>query len=503
MAYLAASYIVKRDTLDQVSLTTASFVPDTDDVLVVKAFAASNVVNPGLGAAGGWSYTLQADEVTSGSNARIKLWTATVITGGSAMTVTVTFTGASVPHMLVVERWASAVLDPSPVVTAATGTGTPNANLTTTTPFSGISLGMADWNAVDGAGRVYNTSTDVPDEGAYHFVSGQYTAESATIDSASMSAHTLGLTAPTGQQWVLVAVEILDPGGPEALNDPLPPALLFRPPGRIAPRGTWSPMLGRDSRPPRTAAPTYPSGQVLVEGTGTRAFGAVTTAAGDWLVVGAGTEIDNNTSGLTPSCPGLTFQPLNDTGQGAGVRARVFQWAARDLAGGSRTVTLTPAGTRNYRGDLTVVRGSDGPGSHTNAPASQQVSLNRLDDHSGVFMTAVDFVTSGTIGTPTWTPGSTTSVGQDGTAADYAFGRWDDAGMQATALHGVATPTLTTPACAALEMLGTTAAAGSSPALPDAGSAADDVAVAAVAALDAAAAADDAGASDGSSISVD
>jgi hypothetical protein len=203
-------------------------------------------------------------------------------------------------------------------------------------------------------------------------------------------------------------------------------------------------------------APTYPASADLAEGTGTRSFAAVTTQPGDWLVVEVVSESDDTLFVVTPSATGLTFtQQTDSTTTTPGAHTLARQHTAYDGTGGSRTVTMTPGGTFNYRARVTVVRGSAGPGTGKGASkTAQTISITRQQDHSGIFYAAGDWSNAGTIGTPTWTPGGTTTAAQDGTAADYAFGRWDDSGPAGTAAHGVATPTLSIPSIAVLEMLG-------------------------------------------------
>src|SRR3954465_9041950 len=66
-----------------------------------------------------------------------------------------------------------------------------------------------------------------------------------------------------------------------------------------------------------TTAPTYPDAQNLAEGTGTRSLPAVTTAAGDYLVVEIIAEANTVGESYPPTCPGLTLTVQNDAGTGA------------------------------------------------------------------------------------------------------------------------------------------------------------------------------------------
>lgn len=210
-------------------------------------------------------------------------------------------------------------------------------------------------------------------------------------------------------------------------------------------------------------APTFPDSQSLAEGTGTRALTAVTTAASDWVVVEIIAEINNSGESFVPTATGLTFTNQNDAGTVAGgTDVRVLQYTAPDATGASRTITVTPSGgsaaTRNYRALVTVVRGSTGPGAKGTTLTAQTVTFTRTGSNSAVHMAFGDFSTAGTAAGASFQPGAAAAVSvTDGTGADYYFGRWNDSGAAGSSAHGVnvGTNTLTTPAGAALEMLGT------------------------------------------------
>lgn len=221
------------------------------------------------------------------------------------------------------------------------------------------------------------------------------------------------------------------------------PAIVSR--GRWPGPGTWTP-------PSAVGTP----GQ-LAGGAGTRSFGAVTTQAGDWLVVEVVTEGTAVLATVTPTAAGLTFVQQNSI---APANHTVVQhYTAPDATGGSRTVTMTPSGgsnptTSHYAARLTVVRGSGGPGGKATSGTAEYVLAARQQDNSMLFMTVGDWA-AGAPGTPTWAPsGVTTSSQQDGSAATYVFGRLDDAGVVNTENSGLATPLFATPTVAVLEMLG-------------------------------------------------
>jgi hypothetical protein len=211
------------------------------------------------------------------------------------------------------------------------------------------------------------------------------------------------------------------------------------------------------------SAPTFPTIQELAEGSGTRAFTGIATAANDWFVVECIGEDGGLITALTPTCPTLTF--LNQNNVGASNKTRIQQWTAQDTAGsGSRVVTITPnTGTNFWYAHITLVRGSAGVGTGKGtAGAAQVVSIARQGDNSAMFMSVGDW-SAGAVGAPTWLPPEGITVAsQQGTHATYVFGRLGDSDTPATELHGVSlvapSPTYVTPSVAVLEMLGTTTA---------------------------------------------
>ena len=217
------------------------------------------------------------------------------------------------------------------------------------------------------------------------------------------------------------------------------------------------------------AAPTYPAAANLTEGSGTRSFSALSTNAGDWIVVGVSVENNGPTQSghNVPTATGLTFtqQVATGTETDPGSHQRIFFFTAQDSAGGSRTVQVNPTGSFVYYARATVVRRSTGPGNNASAMTAQTVSLTRSGSNSGVFISVGDW-SAGAVGSPTWVPGGSTTASQQGTNGTYIFGRWDDSGAAGSGTTGISAPSYTTPTVAALEMLGTADAAGVSAAKP-------------------------------------
>jgi trimeric autotransporter adhesin len=210
-------------------------------------------------------------------------------------------------------------------------------------------------------------------------------------------------------------------------------------------------------------APSFPVTADLAAGSGTRSFSAVTTQAGDYLLVEIIVETNESTDTFTASSSGLTFTSQNDVMHSSALsHTRIVQTISLDSTGGSRTVQIAQGGPntlREYRARLTVVRGSSGVGNKAIATAAQTVSLARSGSNSAIFMAVGDW-SAGSVGTPTWTPGGSTQASQQTSQGTYIFGRWDSSGATATASHGISSPSYATPSIAVLEMLGTASSGG-------------------------------------------
>lgn len=95
----------------------------------------------------------------------------------------------------------------------ATGaSGSPSVSLTTTQANSAIVVIASDWNAVAGT-QTFTTAagtptalTGYPGDGAHYGVAIAYYA-----DVGAIGAKTVGMSAPTGQKWSIIAIEVKGP----------------------------------------------------------------------------------------------------------------------------------------------------------------------------------------------------------------------------------------------------------------------------------------------------
>lgn len=205
---------VYSDVGDSLSLTTASFTPPLNSVIIVKVTSADAAQTHT--SVTGVTFTSRGSVGTSGATSRGSLWTA--IGAGSAVTVTAAFGGTAFPRGLVVEVYTGAQLAASPAVSNIVGgSGAPTNTLTTVAANSVVSWVNADWQAIDGTSRTYRSSAT---ETAYHRLVGQWTHYTARQAAASAGSQTYGLTAPIGQTYTMVAIEIQDSGSVLARPQP-------------------------------------------------------------------------------------------------------------------------------------------------------------------------------------------------------------------------------------------------------------------------------------------
>jgi hypothetical protein len=210
---LAASFILNAGTSNSDSMVTDSFVPGVGDVIVVKGVS-EDVTHTldGVTDSNGHTYTRVAVDTTSG-HCWTGIWTTTVTTS-SSMTVTMAV-GLPSWHSFVVEQWTSASLAATPATVVTRGSGAPQTSLTTTAASSAVSWLNGDWAAISPAGRTYDaTSNTAIEENVHDKSTTLYVGYYAYQVGATAAPQTFGLTAPAGQTWTLIGVEVLDvPGG--------------------------------------------------------------------------------------------------------------------------------------------------------------------------------------------------------------------------------------------------------------------------------------------------
>jgi hypothetical protein len=197
---------------------TVSVTTQAGDRVVVVAIAEDTTVTFSTPTGNSATYSL-AQAVTTASNCAVSAWTATDATGGTNWTLSVTaVTAGSYYYGIIVYVFRGS--DGFGNSGQAVSTGGPSLALTAAGDNSAIVGTSADWAAVDGTTRTWrtvNSITPTAGNGAeklYFRDSARYTAYSAYwSDAGAAGSKTVGLSAPTGQTYALVAVEVKGAAG--------------------------------------------------------------------------------------------------------------------------------------------------------------------------------------------------------------------------------------------------------------------------------------------------
>ncbi|HEX2551640.1 MAG TPA: hypothetical protein VHK64_08605 [Nocardioidaceae bacterium] len=216
----ATPLFVSSGSNTNTAITTSSFTPSNGEILVVKLATADTGTPLGAPTGGGQTYTSRVSVAPGGFAGFCAIYTAVVSGSPGSMTISSTPTGV-VRHSMVVERWTSAQLAATPVTGSANNfTGSAQASLTTSAANSVVSFVISDVQSVNPSTRAYlNSATEDGLDDAH--VSADGVAYYAWQSNASAGSTTFGLSAPTGQQYVIAGIEILDAsGGPAFIASP-------------------------------------------------------------------------------------------------------------------------------------------------------------------------------------------------------------------------------------------------------------------------------------------
>lgn len=211
---LAGQYEVAWDT--STTPKTASVTVDVGDVLVVLAAAENASLTLSTPTMTGVTWT-QEEVYDNGSSGFPAAWVwSGVATQAGTFTLSVSQTGSTGSWGFNCLRYkratgvgASALLYGNP---GGTGhNGTPAVAITTTGPYSALANVISDWNAVDGASRAWLAVNGGPGiEHSYFRDSAIYAAYVARWgDAGAAGSKTVGVSAPSGQDAIILAVEIL------------------------------------------------------------------------------------------------------------------------------------------------------------------------------------------------------------------------------------------------------------------------------------------------------
>ena len=211
------------------TVTSSSVTVQTGDVIIIRGMSADGAVtlNTPTNSGTAQTYTLRQSVVVA-SYSTAYLWTA-IASVGQSMTVTVTATNTAVQSYgfrVSVYRGSDGI-----GATAKTNiaSGAPSLALTTTGANSAVECSNSDWAAADGTTRTWRTVNGAPmTEQGYYRDAAQYTNYSGwRADTGAAGAQTLGLSAPAGQKYSMMGVEILGtasaaPNYPFGITTPTP-----------------------------------------------------------------------------------------------------------------------------------------------------------------------------------------------------------------------------------------------------------------------------------------
>ena len=188
-----------------VTTTTASFTPAAGETILVKCYNDNpDAPNVNTISGGGLTYDLVHNESLANYS---ECWIYAADVGGTspgAMTVSVTWTGTDGRHGIIVERYRNTQKPTGLINTPIHGaSGAPSSTATTTVANSLISWVNTDWQSVPGSATYRANNVEI-----YRMVHALVTTSSAYVVAATAGAYTLGQSAPTGQAWTLLAVEL-------------------------------------------------------------------------------------------------------------------------------------------------------------------------------------------------------------------------------------------------------------------------------------------------------
>lgn len=217
---------------------SVTWTPTAGNILV--AFAMSEDAGTTISISGGPTWTL-AQSHTVASNCTCYVWTATA--GSGSITPTFSPAGSNGNQVFGANVLEFSGSDGVGASNKAQTTGGPSLGLTTLGDNSAIVVASSDYLAVDGTSRTWRTVNSVtPTSGnglevTYFRSAANYTVYGAYYsDAGAAGAKTVGLSAPTGQQYSIIAVEVKGTGATAT-------APLFRPlivPGAAAHRAaSW------------------------------------------------------------------------------------------------------------------------------------------------------------------------------------------------------------------------------------------------------------------------
>lgn len=206
-----------------------------DRIVVYGAISNSGTNNTLACSGGGLTWTLAQSIAVSSSWGGLYVWTATASTTGS-LTVTITKGAGTGVFGGAYQQFRDS--DGFGASSKANASGASSLALTTGSANSAIVFAVNDWNSVDGAARAARTGAGAFTEHVYNRNGTTMTVYGGRhADAGAAGSKTIGYTAPTGQKYSIIGVEVLGTtpavltGSPNLMDNP-----------EVSPE--WSVMLG-------------------------------------------------------------------------------------------------------------------------------------------------------------------------------------------------------------------------------------------------------------------
>lgn len=192
---------------------TVSTTVGAGDVLVVVGASEDGSTTLGTPSGGSLTYSLAQSNVIS-SYSTTYAWTSTAASS-STFDVSITASGGGQFGFNTLRFSGSDGIGASAKTNVASGA--PSLDITTTQANSAIVVIVTDWNAGSGARTWRTVNSITPSSGngleVSYAATGNYTIYAAYYsDAGSAGVKTVGLSAPTGQKYTIIAVEVLGTG---------------------------------------------------------------------------------------------------------------------------------------------------------------------------------------------------------------------------------------------------------------------------------------------------
>lgn len=186
--------------------TTPSFTPSPGEVIVVKAWN-SDLDSPNIGGVTGGGLTF-ATKTHIQATGKAECWQFVGEVGPvspGSMNVSVSWFGTTGQHGIIVERWSSGLVKGVPAQSSPVmGSGAPSGSITPENANSVITWLDTDWDVVTGTAAYRSSAVETQQSSTSNM-----RAYAAYQNSTGTGAQTVGLTAPTGQEWAMGAIELL------------------------------------------------------------------------------------------------------------------------------------------------------------------------------------------------------------------------------------------------------------------------------------------------------